>query len=964
MKFSIIFQKKYSSWKELEKVIEALPTTKQRGDAFEEFVFAYLNIKKQLYQVKEVFMSTEIPTKYLTKYKIEKKDSGVDGLIIREDDKGAAYQVKFRSNRVKPKYDELAKFWVEGKHTDFNYTIANCYSVTDLSQKNEKHLQILVDEFDLLDANFFEEFFAFANNKTLKEKKKHKPHDFQKEIIKDVVAGFKKDDRGKLIAACGTGKTLTALWITEKMANDTVLFLAPSLALIKQTLESWADQAKFPFSYLCVCSDKTVSSDLDDGDISTSELNVPVTTTPSEIIDFIKTKTNSKKYVFSTYQSLQVVAEAMSYTNNFTFDLIIFDEAHRTAGAKETQLFGFALTNQSISSKKRLFMTATERLIKPRLKKAAKEAGKVIFSMDDETVYGKTFHKYNFGDAISDKVISNYEIVVAGIQQSDYYKWIKENKDLEALVNSNAEYSTAQILFSQLILAKAIKEYPISKIISFHSSVKNATLFAGENANTIPLKNVIKQFNKNITDKNIFISHVNGSMPTGDRKEILDIFKETEFALVSNARCLTEGVDVPIIDSVYFVDNKSSLIDIVQACGRALRKPDATADKTAFFLIPILIPDNIKGSEIVNLEAFETVFNVIQSLRDQDNRLAEWINELNKNAVKGKFPKFGKGKWKPVTLSLPQSINLTSFEEHLYLKIADVNKNPSSENFKAAKVYGKTERKSSQKRIFKTIGDTAFESYMNNLVKPTMVKYKKGKKTIPSNQLDILSSSGKKSHNNVSHTERLGLIMKDKKEYSITPLGELFLKGKIKDNELFKRQMLRYFSSLEDGNAERILFPYRACIKVLLEVGSINLHEFTLAIYSMDDSRAESIERAISDINYLRDNYKNLGLVSEANRKSILKELNVYFGTKYSETEIWTQKTTIYNQFTYFRNHLSLFTEFIEIDSEGKIVLIEKNAAKARHLLSLDNRLEFENNHQTLLSKYIQPFLSFVIFTI
>jgi superfamily II DNA or RNA helicase len=957
MKFSNIFQKKYFSWKELEKVIESLPTTKQRGDAFEEFVFAYLNIKKQLYQVKEVYMSTDIPTKYLTKYKIEKKDSGIDGLIIRDDDSAAAYQVKFRTGRAKPSYGDLSKFWVEAKNTDYNYTIANCYSITDLSLKITKHLQILVDEFDLLDANFFEEFFAFANNKTLKEKKKYTPHDFQKEIIKDVVSGFKKDDRGKLIAACGTGKTLTALWITEKMDNNTVLFLAPSLALIKQTLEAWADQAKFPFSYLCVCSDKTVSNDLDDGDISTSELNVPVTTTPSEIVDFIKTKTNSKKYVFSTYQSLEVVAEAMSYTNNFTFDLIIFDEAHRTAGAKETQLFGFALTNQSISSKKRLFMTATERLIKPRLKKAAKEAGKVIFSMDDETVYGKTFHKYNFGDAISDEVISDYEIVVAGIQQSDYYKWIKENKDLEALVNSNAEYSTAQILFSQLILAKAIKEYPIQKIISFHSSVKNATLFAGEIANTIPLRNVIKQFNKNITDENLFISHVNGSMPTGDRKEILDIFKDTEFALVSNARCLTEGVDVPIIDSVYFVDNKSSLIDIVQACGRALRKPDATKPKTAFFLIPILIPDNIKGGEVVNLEAFEIVFNVIQSLRDQDNRLAEWINELNRNAVKGKLPKYGKGKWKPVTLSLPQSIDLTSFEEHLYLKIADVNKNPTSENFKVVKVYGKKERKSSQKRIFKTLGDYSVDSYYSNLVKPTIKAYK-GK----TNTLDI--SKIKVNNNNVSHTKRLGLIINDKKNYSITPLGEKYRKGEIKDTDLFKRQMLRYFSSLEDGNTERILFPYRACIKVLLEVGNVNIHEFAFAIYSMDDSTPESIERAIADIKYLRDNYKNLYLVSEANRKSILKELNDYFGTNYNATEIWTQRTTIYNQFVYFRNHLALFTEFIIIDSEGKIVLVEKNAAKARHLLSLDNRLEFENNHQTLLSKYIQPFLSFVIFTI
>ena len=957
MKFSSIFQKKYTSWKELEKVIEALPKPKQKGDAFEEFVFAYLNIKKQLYQVKEVFMSNQIPTKYLTKYKIEKNDSGVDGLIIREDNKGAAYQVKFRTDRVKPKLDELAKFWTEAEHTEINYTIANCYSITKLAKKKTRHLQILVDEFDLLDTNFFEELFAFANNKTLKEKKKHKPHDYQKKIIKDVVAGFINDDRGKLIAACGTGKTLTALWITEKMANDTVLFLAPSLALIKQTLESWADQAKFPFSYLCVCSDKTVSSDLDDGDISTSELNVPVTTTPSEIVDFIKTKTNSKKYVFSTYQSLQVVAEAMSYTNNFTFDLIIFDEAHRTAGAKETQLFGFALTNQSISSKKRLFMTATERLIKPRLKKAAKEAGKVIFSMDDETVYGKTFHKYNFGDAISDKVISNYEIVVAGIQQSAYYKWIKENKDIEALVNSNAEFSTAQILFSQLILAKAIKEYPISKIISFHSSVKNAKLFAGEIANTIPLKNVIKQVNKNITDENIFVSHVNGSIPTGDRKEILDIFKETEFALVSNARCLTEGVDVPIIDSVYFVDNKSSLIDIVQACGRALRKPDATKDKTAFFLIPILIPDNIKGSEIVNLEAFETVFNVIQSLRDQDNRLAEWINELNKNAVKGKIPKFGKGKWKPVTLSLPTSIDLASFEENLYLKIADVNKNPTASNFKTKIVYGKTERKSSQKRIFKTIGDMGYQTYFDTCVKPTMKKYSAKQKSLPVSEIKI-------DHNNVSHTKRLGLIMKENKNYTITPLGEKYKKGEIKDADLFKRQMLRYFSSLEDNNEERILFPYRTCLKVLLEVKEINFHEFAFGIFPLYDSSETSVKQAVSDIEHLRGKYPNLYVINEANRESILNELNEFYGTTFSETDIWGQQpTTVKNQFIYIRDHLSLFNEFVKIENR-KIILIEKNQAKARHMLSLDNRLEFENNHETLLSKYIQPFLSFVIFTI
>lgn len=958
MKYNDLFKRNYDNWSELELVIEALPTTYERGEAFEQFIYAYLNIKKQLYQIKEIYRANDIPSKYLTKYQIEKKDSGVDGLIIREDDSAAAYQVKFRTKRAKPSYAELAKFWVEAKNTKFNYTIANCYSVTDLSIKNTKHLQILVDEFELLDKNFFDELFEYINTKIIKKKIRYTPYPFQNKIKKAVINGFKTSNRGKLIAACGTGKTLNALWIAEGMDCNTVLFLAPSLALVKQTLESWADQSSFPFNYICVCSDQTVTSELEDyGDISFSELNIPVTTNPSEMVEFIKTKSSFKKYIFSTYQSLPVLADAMKYTDSFSFDLAIFDEAHRTAGAKETVLFSLALQDQNISCKKRLFMTATERLIKPWLKKKAAEADRVIFSMDDEKTYGKLFYKFNFGDAIALDIISNYQIIVAGIQQSDFYKWIKENKDLEALNESNSGfYTSSQILFSQLILAKAIKEYPIQKTISFHSSVKNASLFTGGISNTIPLNSIIKQFNKNITDDNLFISHVNGTMPTGDRKEILDVFKETEFAIVSNARCLTEGVDVPIIDSVYFVDNKNSLIDIVQACGRALRKLNSHTPKTAYFLIPILIPDKINNEEIINLDSFETVFNVIQSLRDQDNRLAEWINELNKNAVKGKIPKFGKGHWKPIILSLPQSIDLQTFEENLYLKIADVNKNPSAESFKTAKVYGKTQRKSSKKRVFKTLGDYSVDSYFENLVKPTIKFYRKNVSTLDINKIKV-------NNNNVSHTKRLGLIINENKNYSITPLGEKYIKGEITNTDLFKRQMLRYFSSLEDGNEERILFPYRTCLKVLLEVGKINFHEFAFAIYSLFDSSENSIEQAISDIQYLRSKYPNLLLINQANRVGILKELNEHFQTTYNETDIWSKKTTINNQFIYFRDHLSLFTEFIKIDNQ-EIILIEKNEAKARHLLSLDNRLEFEKNHQTLISKYIQPFLNFVIFTL
>ena len=145
-RYNNLLKEKISNWSDLEKKIEALPTAPLRGEVFEQFIFAYLTLKKQFYQLSEVFRSTEIPREFLGKYKIEKKDSGIDGLMVFNDGKVAGYQVKFRTGRVKPSYDELAKFWVEAQHTDYNYTIANCYSITDLVLKQQKHLQILVDE--------------------------------------------------------------------------------------------------------------------------------------------------------------------------------------------------------------------------------------------------------------------------------------------------------------------------------------------------------------------------------------------------------------------------------------------------------------------------------------------------------------------------------------------------------------------------------------------------------------------------------------------------------------------------------------------------------------------------------------------------------------------------------------------------------------------------------------------------
>ena len=952
--FSATLREKYSSWRELEKAIEKLPTTKEKGDAFEAFCYCFFKIKSLLYQVSEVFPSKEIPQQYKERYRLANRDSGVDGIIIRNDGKVIAYQSKFRTNRVKPTYEELTKFWSESRYCDYCCTVANCYSVTDLSDKHEQNLKILVNDFDVLDVAFFEELYQLTNNAKHLKRVLFSPHDYQKKIISDVISKFRYEDRGKIIAACGTGKTLTALWITEKMHTNNVLFLAPSIALIKQTLESWAGQANIPFAFVCVCSDNTVSENVenDDTDISVSQLGIPVTTNESEIAQFLTTDIGKRKYVFSTYQSTDKVANAMKEAK-VIFDLTVFDEAHRTAGLRSA--FSLALEDRFIPSKKRLFMTATERLVRPILIRRAQDNGEVIFSMDDEAIYGVLFSKYNFGDAIKDKTISDYKIIVAGVKESDVYKYITENTDLSVEdINEEDKIATAQSLYTKILLAKSMQQYPIRKIISFHSTIKRANSFASETGKEISLQSVIKEFNPNVDNDSLYINHISCKIDAGERTKILETFKNYDCSIISNAKCLTEGVDVPIIDCVFFADKKKSLVDIVQACGRALRTKKGV-DKTAYFIVPILIPELSVSSEVFNLESFENVYNIIQSLRDQDNRLADWIDHLNKKYVRGIGSVHEEDP--PVVIEF-EGVDIQQFSDELYLRIATVNKDPLRVNIEPV-AYGRGDRRTSQTRIFKTIGDYSYESFINQCVIPTMNLYKQKKR----NTLSI--SEIRLNHNNVSHSKKLGLIDKENSKYSLTPLGKRLIKGKMEVKELFKRQLLRYSCSIEDGNHDRILFPYRACLQILskLKEKKISFLEFAFCIYPLYDSAPDAIQQAIDDIYYLRENYPNLQIISIANRNSLLSELNNYYQTQISETDIWgTQPTTIKNQYMYFRNHLSLFDDIIEI--QDQVIRMKDNCENELALL-LDKDKTFEKeNRLNLWAKYSEPFLRILLFPI
>jgi len=940
MKFHPLLYEKYNNFDELEKKIEEINIAKEKGDIFEQFIFIYLNLKKNLYQIKDnnVYMEKDIPDEIRKKLDLEPSDYGVDGVFITVDEKIAAYQVKFRSGRNKPSWEELAKFLSEAEHAHYRYTIANCYELPVALKKKESHLPILVENFDHLDSEFFDEMVEFALTLNVSKKNRFIPYEYQKQIISKVVNDFKNVDRGKLIAACGTGKTLIALWITEEMQSEEILFIAPSLALIKQTIEQWSGQANSMFSFLSVCSDKTVIRDIEDfSDYSVDEVNFPVTTDSDIIYEFLKkSKKFYKRIIFSTYQSMDVLSKALAKLNDFSFDIIIFDEAHRTAGSKGSILFNMALKDKFIKSKKRLFMTATKRLVKPWIKKKAEELDRIVLSMDDEE-YGKDFVNYNIGKAIDDDVISDYKIIISCISEKENYQWIRENRLLSSMQTETEEYFiSAQNLFKQLILIKAMKNLNISKVITYHSFVKNAKNFIKSEDDSV--LDIVKTFSiiwPELNQKDMFFNHVNGSMTAGKRGSILKKYEAFKYGVVSNARCLIEGVDIPIIDCVYFVDPKKSLIDIVQASGRALRKVKNSTKKIAYFIIPILVPEGNTEADIINNTDFETVHNVIQALRDRDTRLEEWINQLNLRISQGKSGKNKGGEeFSPIILDLPKNISIDKFSETLHLKIAEVNGDPTSFTYKT-KNYGKKERKSYKKRIFKTLGDYSVESYNKNLVLPTITKFKDENSVILAQDLKI-------NHNNISHTYRLGLMKKEKnRRYSLSPLGKQLWRKEIDFNLIFKRQMLRYLSTAKEDNEERILYPYRTALKIMHEVNSINFMEFSYGLYPIADSSQDSINVAVQSIKWIRENYPNIEILNQENKIRVLGEMNEYFNLNYTETDIWAKKTTINNQFIYFRNHLSLFTEIFAIDKKKQVISVkERGKSKILRLLLKDNNIE------------------------
>ena len=664
-----------SSWSDLNKKLEELTKSGQAkfaGSTFELLVKYYL-LTNPRYQskLKNVWLLNEVKEGIKKKLNLPDQDEGIDLIAETKEGHFWAIQAKYRSDP-----NETLTLGGKGSLATFsNLAFRYCKNITHglvctTVNKPPKKIKLIkqvgfetLESFLSLDDNNCEEWnllVARSVGKIIKPQKlEPRPH--QIEAIKKTFDYFKSNDRGKVIMPCGTGKSLAAFWIANEMKAKNILIAVPSLALLQQTLKVWTREFlinNIQPDWLCVCSDDTVKEDQDSFVSYTYDLGIEVTTDKDEIRKFLKTKSKNIKVIFTTYQSGRVTAQG---SKGFTYDLGIMDEAHKTVGHQDKPM-AHLLHQKNIRIKHRLFMTATERLFR-----ANKEE---YLSMDDESDYGKIIYELTFKDAINSKppIISDYKIITFGISEPEIEEIYQDNKFLQ--VKKELKDITAREFATAIALRKAIKDLKITNAISFHSTIKRAVNFKDQQSlitKIYPEYGSLKTF------------HVRGDMPTSERSSQMRLFEEGK-GLMTNARCLTEGVDLPAIDCVVFTDPKRSKVDIVQAAGRALRL--SPGKKFGYILIPIFIPADQDPETASKDGAFEEVVATVGALSTQDTRIAEYLRAV----TEGRKPTGGSPVDGTISVNILTKIDPDLFNKAIQLKIWDkiavVNFRPYEESKK------------------------------------------------------------------------------------------------------------------------------------------------------------------------------------------------------------------------------------------------------------------------------------------
>lgn len=606
-----------SAFCQLERRIADLPDEMSRGDAFEVFAEAYFATARK-HDAQTVWPLTSIPGEVLKNLQLAIQDYGVDGVLKTHLGRFSAYQVKFRTGRQPLTWRELSTFigLADSPNIHGRMLITNSDELPAVLNDRQGFYCIRGSDLDRLEAEDFKAIEAWlADSAYQAPKKTPQPH--QAEALDAIVPAFAANDRVSAIMACGTGKTLVALWTVERMQVSHVLVLVPSLALLRQILHQWLHETNLPaLAYMCVCCDPTVTEGLDSIDTKQSELDFEVSTNTASVREFLDAPFNGTKVIFSTYQSAQVVGMALKPGESF--ELGVFDEAHKTAG-REGRNYAFGLEDPNLPIRKRLFLTATPRHYNPHQHDREGDA-QLVFSMDRPEVYGPQVFRLTFAEAAQRKIICGYKVIISVITSE-----IVTNELLsrgEVLVNGDAV--RARQVANQIALRDAVDKYGVNKVFTFHKTVESAASFVAGGSEGV--RTHLPEFST---------FHVNGTMPTVQRERQMRDFRAATRAIMSNARCLTEGVDVAAVDMVAFLSPRRSRVDIVQATGRAMRCSPGKA--TGYVLVPLYV-ELSSGESVesaVSRAQFDEVWDVLNSLQEQDDVLAERIQCFGQQRGRG-----------------------------------------------------------------------------------------------------------------------------------------------------------------------------------------------------------------------------------------------------------------------------------------------------------------------------------------
>lgn len=658
---------------EVIEAFRAAPSNSERGTKFEQLMVRYFKLDPMLSQQYDaVWRWIDWPGR------AGKPDTGID-LVARERDSGeyTAIQCKFyEPTHTLAKADIDSFFTASGKKPFTNRVII---STTDRWGRNAE--DALEDQTTPVQRIGLAEIaespidwnIAWPQGELhidLAEAKRHDPHHHQQDAIDAVFAGFGAgNDRGKLIMACGTGKTFTSLKIAERTATENggsarILFAVPSISLLSQTLREWTAQTQLDLRAFAVCSDTKVSRSAEDMGIH--DVAIPVTTDPVKLAAEMKHRKRAKglTVVFTTYQSLPVVATAQKDGVD-RFDLVICDEAHRTTGVK---LFGEDESNfvrvhdaDYLQSDRRLYMTATPRLFDDKVKEQAEEHSAELTSMDDETKYGPEFHRLSFGDAVARGLLTDYKVIVLTVD--------------EELIASPMQAQLAGD-FSELRLDDASKivgcwnglakragrtpdgtgfapgEAPMRRAVAFAKDIAASKQVAEVFPAVVDAYRELLEDTENdgqsVDNTNLDLScavrHVDGTFNALQRNAELAWLKapvpEGECRILTNARCLAEGVDVPALDAVMFLNPRNSVVDVVQSVGRVMRKADNK--DYGYIILPVAVPAGVSPSQALSdNRRFKVVWQVLNALRAHDDRFNAMVNSIALNAKSD--TKSGKG---------------------------------------------------------------------------------------------------------------------------------------------------------------------------------------------------------------------------------------------------------------------------------------------------------------------------------